>query len=135
MVELYEEEIANYLSKLENIPLSLAIDQVEAAATVRSDKIVKIINQLLKSDHGVWGIINRPPTISETSILYVRVRKINDNPNDWTMHMPPDILVPMAADFNRPQPCQCTGDGSIGVALGVIPQKNILSERLTSGVA
>ena len=107
MVELYEEEIVNYLSKLEGISISQAIDQVEAAATVRSEKIINIITQLLKSNYGIWGIINRPPTISESSVQYVRVRKINDSPNDWTMHMPPDNLALLAADFDGDQLTYC----------------------------
>ena len=67
----------------------------------RNEKFVKIINQLLKSKQGVWALINRNPTISESSILYVRVRKIHDDGTDMTMHMPPDILPLLAADFDK----------------------------------
>lgn len=99
MMVLYEEEIANYLSKLEDISISKAITMVEEHAMVRDERFVKIINQLLKSKNGIWATINRNPTISESSILYVRVRKIHDDGTDMTMHLPPDILKLMAADF------------------------------------
>ena len=116
MMVVFEEKIANYLSTLENISISKAISLVQEHAIVRDEKFVKIINQLLKSKQGVWALINRNPTISESSILYVRVRKIHDDGTDMTMHMPPDILALLAADFKL----------TIGVALGAIPQKNTL---------
>ncbi len=101
MMVVYEEKIANYLSKLENISVSKAISQVQENAMFRNEKFVKIINQILKSKNGIWALINRNPTISESSILYVRVRKIHDDGTDMTMHMPPDILQCLAADFNH----------------------------------
>lgn len=94
----YEEEIANMLSKLEGIDLSKAITMVEENKAVRNEKFVKIINQMLKTGYGKWELISRPPIISESSILYCRIRKIHDDPTDMTMHLPPDILALMAAD-------------------------------------
>lgn len=105
MMVLYEEEIANYLSKLEGIPVSKAISQIEENQVFPSDKFVKIINQFLKSGHGVWMLINRNPTISESGILYVRVRQIHEDTTDMTMHMPPDILALMAADDPHKKVC------------------------------
>ena len=116
MMVVFEEKIANYLSTLENISISKAISLVQEHAIVRDEKFVKIINQLLKSKQGVWALINRNPTISESSILYVRVRKIHDDGTDMTMHMPPDILALLAADFKL----------TIGVALGASPEKSTL---------
>lgn len=98
MMVLYEEEIVNYISRLEGVSRDKAISIVKENALRRNEKLVKIINQFLKAKEGVWAIINRNPTISESSILYVRIRKIHDDPTDVTMHMPPDILALMAAD-------------------------------------
>jgi DNA-directed RNA polymerase beta' subunit len=98
MMVVYEERIAKYLSTLEGISISKAITIVQDHAMERDEKFVKIINQLLKSKTGVWALINRNPTISESSILYVRVRKIHEDGTDMTMHMPPDILQLLAAD-------------------------------------
>lgn len=103
MMTLYEEEIANYLSRLEGISLDKAINIVSENSVYKNEKLVKIINQFLKARNGVWAIINRNPTISESSILYVRIRKIHDDPTDVTMHMPPDILALLAADFDGDQ--------------------------------
>lgn len=103
MMVLYEEEIAKYLSRLENISISKALSIIDENTFNRDERLVKIINQILKSKHGIWCLINRNPTISESSILYVRIRKIHDDPSDVTMHMPPDILSLMAADFDGDQ--------------------------------
>lgn len=103
MMVLYEEEIANYLSKLDGIPISKAISLVKENQQYRNDKFVKIINQFLRSGYGVWALINRNPTISESGILYVRVRKIHEDTTDMSMHMPPDILGLLAADFDGDQ--------------------------------
>ena len=94
-------------------------------AVQRNEKFAKIINQILKDGHGVWALINRNPTISESSILYVRVRKIHDDGYDMTMHLPPDILPLLGADFKVDQ---------IGVHMVVISYKQF-SERLTIGVS
>lgn len=123
MMVLYEEEIVNYLSHLEGISISKAIDIVEENYAHRDERLVKIINQFLKSKEGVWAIINRNPTISESSILYVRIRKIHDDPTDVTMHMPPDILALLAAD-DPPESLPWLVTALIK-----------LCERLTSGVS
>lgn len=98
MMVIYEEEIANYLSKLDGIPISKAISIVAENQVYPNPKFVKIINQLLKQGNGIWALINRNPTISESGILYVRIRKIHDDTTDMTMHLPPDILGCLAAD-------------------------------------
>lgn len=100
MMVQYEEEIANYLSRIKDIPISKAIDIVEENQTTPSPLFVKIINQLLKAKKGVWVLDNRNPTISESGVQYVRIRKIHDDPTDMTMHLPPDVLNLLAADFN-----------------------------------
>lgn len=100
MMVQYEEEIANYLSRIKDIPISKAIDIVEENQTTPSPLFIKIINQLLKAKKGVWVLDNRNPTISESGVQYVRIRKIHDDPTDMTMHLPPDVLNLLAADFN-----------------------------------
>ena len=125
MMVLYEEKIAHRLSEMDNISISKAISQVQENQVYRNEKFAKIINQILKEGRGVWALINRNPTISESSILYVRVRKIHDDGSDMTMHMPPDTLPLLGADFKADQ---------IGVHMIVISYKQF-SERLTNGVS
>lgn len=108
MMVQYEEEIANYLMWLQNIPIAKAIAMVEENQTIRNELFVKIINQLLREGHGVWVLDNRNPTISESGIQYVRIRKIHDDPTDMTLHLPQDVLALLAADFDGDQ---CTTAG------------------------
>lgn len=118
MMVLYEEEIANYLSRMTNVSLSKAIDIIEENYTNVEPRLARIINHFLKSkdglltdyregdqtkNSGVWCLINRNPTISESSILYMRIRNIHDDPDDYTLHLAPDILGLLAADFDGDQ--------------------------------
>lgn len=80
---------------------------------------VKIIKQLLKHGNGVWVLVNRNPTISESGIQYARIRKIHDDPTDMTLHLPPDVLALLGADF-----WENNSTDPVGVRLGVIPLKN-----------
>lgn len=100
MMVLYEEEIANHLSKMENITISKAISLVQDNQMFRNEKFVKIINRFLREGRGVWALIGRNPTISESGIMYVRIRAIHDDPTDYTLHLPSDILALMGADFD-----------------------------------
>lgn len=95
---LAEDIIAQYLSKIENIPISKAISQVIENANTVNPKFVKIINILLNQKYGLWALINRNPTISESGIPYMRIRRINKDPLDYTAHLPVDVLALMAAD-------------------------------------
>lgn len=125
VMTIYEEEIANYLARIQDISIAKAIDKVQEAATYPEPIFVKIINQILKAKKGVWMLINRNPTISEYGILYAQIRKIHDDPTDMTMHLPPDILELMGADFSFPNHRSRIGSNS---------SKELHCERLTSGV-
>ena len=94
----YEEEIANYLSRIQDISLSKAMQLVDENQLTPTPLFKKIISQLLRSRKGMWALVNRNPTISETGIIYCRIRKIHDNPNDMTLHLPQDVLAGLAAD-------------------------------------
>lgn len=115
---IYEEDIINHLTKLEGISVAAALqwynDALSMAHTKRDPQFVSIINIMLKEGNGVWALINRNPTINETGILYMRVRKINENLRDMTMHLPPDILKPLGADSIIPS----------GSAMTVMSYKN-----------
>ena len=100
MMVQYEEEIANYLRRLQNIPLAKAISMVEDHVIDPDPLYINIINQLLKTGRGVWMLVNRNPTISKYGIGYMRVRKIHEDFTDMTMHLPPDCLGSYAADFD-----------------------------------
>ena len=119
MMVQYEGEIANYLSRIQNIEISKAISLVQENQMVPHPIFVKIIKQLLKHGYGIWVLVNRNPTISESGIQYARIRKIHDDPTDMTLHLPPDVLALLGADF-----WENNSTDPVGVRLEVIPLKN-----------
>lgn len=128
MMVLYEERIINRLTKIEGLSVAAALQQYDMALSrsleYQDPQFVNIINGMLREGNGIWALINRNPTINESGILYMRVRKINESIGDMTMHLPPDVLKPLGADF-----------WSIHWSpIGSNPSKEKLCERLTSGV-
>lgn len=103
MMVMYEEEIANFYSKLEGVSIAKAISEVELYQVHPNPKFIKIIKRFLNKKHGVWTIINREPTISESSYLYSRIRKIHVDTEDYTLRLPQDILGLLNADFDGDQ--------------------------------
>ena len=96
----YEEEIANFMMKQENIPLSAAISAIRENVCTHNPYFINIINILIRSKKGLWVLINRNPTISKYGILYMRIKGIHKDPTDMTLHLPADILPLIAADFD-----------------------------------
>lgn len=103
MMVQYEEEIANYISRIQDIPIGKAIAMVEEHVTEPDPFYVQIINQMLKTGKGVWALVNRNPTISEGGIIYCRIRRIHEDTSDLTLHLPVDVLNALAADFDGDQ--------------------------------
>ena len=68
-------------------------------------------------------LVNRNPTINHAGIILMDIRKIHDDPNDYTLHLPPDVLESYGADFNHHRS-----------GIGSNPSKEHCGERLTSGV-
>lgn len=100
MMVQYEAEIADYIVRKENIPLSKAISMVIENSQIATPYFVNIINSILREGHGIWTLINRNPTITKSGILYARIRQIHEDCTDMTAHLPQDILALMNADFD-----------------------------------
>lgn len=96
-----EEEIVRRLVDMDDIPVGKAIAKVEKHILHPHPKFVKIINMILRSGVGIWTLVNRNPTISKYGIGYFRIRKIHDDPDDFTLHLPVDVLHGFGADFSK----------------------------------
>lgn len=103
VMTILEDEIAHYLAVIDDIPISKAISLVEENVCTMNPKFVKIIKQMLKKDFGCWTLVNRNPTISESGVMYHRIRKIHEDPTDMTMHLAQDVLGLYVADFDGDQ--------------------------------
>lgn len=65
--------------------------------TQPDDKIVTILEGLIRENNGLDMIINRNPTINLGSILSMKCIGIEFN---YTMSMPENVLKGLAADFD-----------------------------------
>lgn len=91
-----QQKIINILHRMYNISYQEAYDKWFKAIGTVDQTIVNIIEDMIKSSgEGLPVIINRNPTISYGSILQMFCVGINFN---YTMSVPLQILVPLAAD-------------------------------------
>lgn len=98
-VELFKPQIIRKLAKLKNITFVKA-DALWFKATLEFDSMVyKIMKELIKKDN-VNLLINRNPTISLGSILFLRIRDIKTDLSDLTTSIHNLILKPLAADYD-----------------------------------
>ena len=112
------EELINRLRRMDDISTADALSYFRKAQYYRDPKMVHIIKQFLAEGKGQWVLINRNPTINEQGILYMKIRKIHDTFNDYTMSIPVDVLAGLGADFDRilcPVLQEC-GNGTVRIA-------------------
>lgn len=98
---LFEEELVNRLRRWDDISTAEALAYFRKAQYYRDPKMVHIIKQFLNEGDGQWCIINRNPTINEQGILYVKIRKIHETYNNYTLRIPVDILAGLGADLTK----------------------------------
>lgn len=108
LVTFLEGRIVNKLCIHDDINVAKATNIVRRKRKNRDPIIMKIINSILHEGVGVWGLVNRNPTILEEGMQYMRVKGISDEflapgQYDETMKIPPDGLVPFNADFDGDQ--------------------------------
>ena len=90
MLILFEEELTNRLSRLDGISKADALRKIKEAQYFQDPKMCLIIKEFLAEGDGVWVLINRNPTINESGIMFMKIRKIHDDFKDFTMSLPPD---------------------------------------------
>jgi DNA-directed RNA polymerase beta' subunit len=98
-LELYKFEIINVIRTTENISLKAA-EKIWYNATMKYNERVYLIMKKMISDNEVGVLLNRNPTISYGSILYLRVANIKKDLNDLTMSIHNNILTCLAGDYD-----------------------------------
>lgn len=96
-LELYKFEIIGILKNTENISFKKAEDEWFAASLQMNEKVYKIMQKII-ADNEVGILLNRNPTISYGSILYLRVAGVKHDYQDMTMSLNSLILSPLAGD-------------------------------------
>ena len=98
-LEMYKFEIIQKLAETQKITESQAFNEWFMGCIRFSEKIYKIIQQMIKKDE-TYVLINRPPTIDWGSILQMRIMDVTRDINDLTMSIPLMITPGMNADFD-----------------------------------
>ena len=96
---MYKFEIIQKLAETQKITESQAFNEWFMGCIRFSEKIYKIIQQMIKKDE-TYVLINRPPTIDWGSILQMRIMDVTRDINDLTMSIPLMITPGMNADFD-----------------------------------
>jgi DNA-directed RNA polymerase beta' subunit len=98
-LELYKFEIINVLRQTERIGIKLAEKEWHKATLSFDEKIWKIMKKMIR-DNEVGVLLNRNPTISYGSILYLRVIDVKRDYSDITMSLHNNILTCLAGDYD-----------------------------------
>ena len=97
---LYKFEIINIISKIRGIIFTEA-QEVWYKATLSLDEQIYSIMKKMITDEEIGLLINRNPTISYGSILYLRVAGIKHDYDDMTMSVHNSILSLLAGDYDK----------------------------------
>ena len=99
-LELYKFEIINVIKTTENISLKAA-EKIWHMATLKYNEKVYLIMKKMIADNEVGVLLNRNPTISYGSILYLRIANIKKDTSDLTMSLHNSILSLLAGDYDK----------------------------------
>ena len=95
---LMQQIIINILHKSYNMTYNIAYKYLYEHMSIPDQKIITILEGLIRDSDGIDVIINRNPTISLGSILAMKCIGIEYN---YTMSMPVSVLKGLAADFDK----------------------------------
>jgi len=98
-LNLYKYELVNIIAKIKNINFVEA-EEIWFKATLKIDNEIYDIMKKIILDEDVGILLNRNPTISYGSILYMKVAGIKHDYNDLTMSIHNGILTLLAGDFD-----------------------------------
>ena len=100
-LELFKQEIINVMVKLDRISINDAFEKWFYAKLKFNKRVYEIMNYIMQNTKGGLRIlINRNPTLVLGSIWCVRIAKVKEDYNDYTMSIPLDIIGPPNADFD-----------------------------------
>jgi DNA-directed RNA polymerase beta' subunit len=116
---LYKFEIMNIFAKIKNIKF-IEAEKIWYKATLKVDEEALAIMKKIIADQEIGILLNRNPTISYGSILYLRIAGIKDDIEDLTMSIHNGILSLLSGDYD--------GDVLNIVSLKDVEMKHIFKE-------
>jgi DNA-directed RNA polymerase beta' subunit len=100
VLELYKFHILNVLQRNQNMSYVEALREWNKATTKFSRRVYEIMKSLIERGTGSRVLVNRNPTISVGSILYMRLTKIKEDMTDLTMSISNNVLKFLGGDFD-----------------------------------
>jgi DNA-directed RNA polymerase beta' subunit len=98
-LNLYKLEIINILSKIKGVMLFEA-EEIWHNASLKIDEEIYMIMKKMIVDEEIGILLNRNPTISFGSILYLKIAGIKKDYEDLTMSIHNGILSLLAGDYD-----------------------------------
>jgi DNA-directed RNA polymerase beta' subunit len=98
-LNLYKLEIINILSKIKGVMLFEA-EEIWHKASLKIDEEIYMIMKKMIVDEEIGILLNRNPTISFGSILYLKIAGIKKDYEDLTMSIHNGILSLLAGDYD-----------------------------------
>jgi DNA-directed RNA polymerase beta' subunit len=99
-LNLYKLEIINILSKIKGVMLFEA-EEIWHKASLKIDEEIYMIMKKMIVDEEIGILLNRNPTISFGSILYLKIAGIKKDYEDLTMSIHNGILSLLAGDYDK----------------------------------
>lgn len=97
---LYKYEIISEIARIKNLQLIKA-EKIWYKATLKMDEELYMLMKKMIIEEDIAILLNRNPTISFGSILYLRVAGIKHDYDDLTMSIHNGILSLLAGDYDR----------------------------------
>jgi DNA-directed RNA polymerase beta' subunit len=98
-LNLYKYELINTISRIKEIKI-IEAEKLWYKATLKLDEEIHMIMKKMIMDQEVAILLNRNPTISYGSILYLKITGIKKDYNDLTMSIHNGILSLLAGDYD-----------------------------------
>ncbi len=96
--KLFRLTIIYYLQKLNDISLAEA-NEIWESAYIFDEQVYQIMNYIIEKKKPMI-LLNRNPTINYYSLVFMKIRKVKRDPNDYTLSVPLGILAGLNADFD-----------------------------------
>lgn len=131
-VELYKYQILNILTRIKGINYNQALKIHEKAQLKFNKEIYNILCSLVeKTKGGLTVLLNRAPTISVGSIMYLKVARIKSDFNDYTLSLSNNLLQAFAGDYDGDVlTLIAIHDNSLKESLSLLSPRNLIIDKL-----
>ena len=100
-LEVYKPILANLMYVTENIPLAKGEEILDRALDTFNPKVYKYMRELVdKTENGMRVILNRNPSISESSVQILKIKDIIQDIESSVVGISNNILAGMGADYD-----------------------------------